>query len=407
MSLPPRAPAAGLSERILLLLLASVQVTHIMDFMVMMPLGPQLMDLFKIEPSQFGLLVASYTFSAAAAGIVGAFWVDRFDRRQALLFCYSGFLLGTLACALAPSYEMLLLARVLSGAFGGVSGALVMTVVGDVVPLERRAGAMGIVMSSFALASVAGVPIGLWLAAKWSWHASFLLIVGVGSVMWLVCLFRFPSLRGHLTADSGRRGVALAGLKELVTNANTLTAMGFMSLLVLGHFMIIPFLSPTLVANVGVKIDELSWFYLVGGLASLMTASLIGRLADRHGRLRLFCVTIAGAIVPIYFITNQGPASLFTVLLLAAAFFTFAGGRFVPGQAIITSAVPQRLRGSFMSLNSSVRDMAAGVASLVGGSIVAKDAVTGKILHFPTLGWIAISASLLSILVGARVRPVS
>ncbi|WP_170157087.1 MFS transporter [Roseimicrobium gellanilyticum] len=405
---PQKSPVpTGLSERLLLLLLATVQFTHIMDFMVMMPLGPQLMRIFQIEPHQFSLLVASYTFSAAMAGLIGAFWVDRFDRKQALLFCYAGFILGTLACALAPTYHTLLAARVISGAFGGVSGAIVLTVVGDVVPLERRAGAMGIVMASFAFAAVAGVPVGLWLAAIWSWHAPFIIIVVVGCILWVTCLMIFPSLRGHLTEGGHVRGQALAGLRELVTNGNTVTAMFFMTLLVLGHFMIIPFLSPSLVSNVGLQEHELSWVYLVGGFASLCTSPVVGRMADKHGRLRMFVVTIAGALAPIYFITNQGATPLFWVLVLAALFFIFAGGRFVPGQAIITSAVPARLRGTFMSLNSSVRDMAAGLASLLGGHIVARDAITGKILHFPTLGWIAIGASLLSIFVASRVKPVS
>jgi predicted MFS family arabinose efflux permease len=404
---PTRAPESGLSERVLLLLLATVQFTHIMDFMVMMPLGPQLMRIFVIEPHQFSLLVASYTFSAGIAGLIGAFWVDRFDRKQALLFCYAGFILGTLACALAPTYHTLLMARVLSGAFGGVSGAIVLTVVGDVVPLERRAGAMGIVMASFAFAAVAGVPVGLWLAALWSWHAPFIIIVVVGCILWVTCLLYFPSLRSHLAAVGQGRAQAIAGLRELLTSRNTLTAMLFMTLLVLGHFMIIPFLSPSLVSNVGLQEHELSWVYLVGGAASLVTSPVVGRLADKHGRLRMFMVTIAGAVVPIYFITNQGVTPLFFVLLLAALFFIFAGGRFVPGQAIITSAVPARLRGSFMSLNSSVRDLAAGGASLLGGHIIARDALTGKILHFPTLGWIAIGASLLSVFVASRVKPVS
>lgn len=409
-SLPPDPEIQvrpGISERLLLLLLATVQFTHIMDFMVMMPLGPQLMRIFQIDPGQFSLLVASYTFSAAIAGLIGAFWVDRFDRKQAMLFCYAGFILGTLACALAPTYHALLAARVISGAFGGVSGAIVLTVVGDVVPLERRAGAMGIVMASFAFAAVAGVPVGLWFAAKWSWHAPFIIIVGVGTLLWITCLMIFPSLRGHLNAGGHVRGEALARLRELVTNANTLTALLFMTLLILGHFMIIPFLSPSLVSNVGLQEHQLSWVYLVGGFASLCTSPTVGRLADKHGRLLMFSVTIAGALVPIYFITNQGITPMFWVLVLSALFFIFAGGRFVPGQAIITSAVPARLRGSFMSLNSSVRDMVAGLASLLGGHIITQDAVTGKILHFPTLGWIAIGASLLSILVASRVKPVS
>ena len=407
--IPPHQLAPPVSERLILLLLATVQFTHIMDFMVMMPLGPQLMRVFQIEPSQFSMLVASYTFSAAVAGLVGAFFVDRFDRKTALLFCYLGFVGGTLACALAPTYETLLAARLISGAFGGVAGSVVLTIVGDVVPLERRAGAIGIVMGSFAFASVAGVPAGLWLAAHWSWHAPFLLIVALGVCVWLWCLMRLPSLRGHLIAEHAGRRTAQAwdGLKELLSNRNTLTALAFMSFLVLGHFMIIPFLSPSLVANAGLHEHELSWFYLAGGLASLSTSALVGRLADRYGRLKLFCVTILGALAPIYIITHQDRTPLAMVMFLAVLFFVFAGGRFIPGQAIITASVPPKLRGSFMSLNSSVRDLAAGGASLLGGHIIARDAITGKILHFPTLGWIAIVASLVSVVLASRVKPVS
>lgn len=401
MSKPP------LPERPLLLLLAAVQFTHILDFMVMMPLGPQLMRLFEIQPHQFSNLVASYTFSAAVAGLLGAFLVDRFDRKVALLFCYAGFLLGTLACALSPSYETLLMARIVSGAFGGVSGAMVLTVVGDIVPLERRASAMGIIMSSFALASILGVPVGLWLAATWSWHAPFLIVVALGSVVWLVTLMRFPSLRGHLAAAGQHTKQAVAGLFELLTNRNTVTALGFMMVMVFGHFVIIPFLSPSMVANAGLAEKDLSYFYLAGGIASFLTSPLVGRMADRHGRLRLFAIMIVGALLPVYLITNQGPSPLAVIMVVAALFFVFGGGRFIPGQAIVTSAVPARLRGSFMSLNSSVRDLAAGAASLLGGHIVVKDALTGKLLHFPTLGWIAIAASLASVVLASRVKPVA
>jgi len=398
---------AELTELPLLLLLAAVQFTHIMDFMVMMPLGPQLMRIFELTPAQFSLLVAAYTFSAGIAGLAGAIMVDRFDRKHALLFCYGGFLLGTLACALAPTYHTLLGARIISGAFGGVSGSILLTIVGDVVPPQRRAGAMGIIMGSFSMAAVAGVPVGLWLAAIWSWHAPFLIIVAIGLIIWILCLLWLSSMKGHFADPDIAKPHVLAGVRTLLSTRNTLLALSFMVLMVLGHFMIIPFLSPSLVANVGLSEHELSWVYLAGGLASLGSSPLLGRLADRYGKLRLYMVTIFGALTPVYIISNQGPTPLATVLAVAVLFFVFAGGRFIPGQAIITSAVPASLRGSFMSLNSSVRDLAAGVASLVGGHIVAKDVLTGRLLHFSTLGWIAIAASLLSIVVASRVKTVA
>ncbi|CAN5911443.1 MFS transporter [soil metagenome] len=394
-------------ERTLLLLLAAVHFTHIMDFMVMMPLGPQLMRLFHIEPDQFSMLVAVYTFSAAIAGFAGAFFLDRYDRKQALLFCYAGFLLGTLGCALSPDYHTLLIARIVSGAFGGVSGATVLTIVGDIIPPQRRASGFGIVMTSFAVASVVGVPVGLWLAAKWSWHMPFLMIAGLGLFIWLAFWFKFPSLREHLSHVGSKSRQAYDGLKEILTSKNTLTALAFMVMMICGHFIIIPFLSPSMVANAGMKEEELSFIYLAGGIASLLTAPLIGKLADRHGRLKLYVLTILGALAPIYLITHQEPTHLFSILFIAAIFFIFAGGRFIPGQAIIASSVPARLRGSFMSLNSSVRDLASGGASLLGGHIIVKDMATGKLLHYPTLGWIAIGASLLSILIASRVKAVS
>lgn len=394
-------------ERTLLLLLSAVHFTHIMDFMVMMPLGPQLMRLFHIEPDQFSMLVAVYTFSAAIAGLAGAFFLDRYDRKHALLFCYAGFLLGTLGCALSPDYHTLLIARIVSGAFGGISGATVLTIVGDIIPPQRRASGFGIVMASFAVASVVGVPIGLWLASKWSWHMPFLMIAGLGFFIWLAFWYKFPSLKGHLSDVGSKSRQAYDGLKEILTDKNTLTALLFMVVMVFGHFVIIPFLSPSMVANAGMPEDQLSFIYLAGGIGSLFTAPLVGRLADRHGRLKLYVLMILGALTPIYLITHQGPTHLLSILLVAAIFFIFAGGRFVPGQAIITSSVPARLRGSFMSLNSSVRDLSSGGASLIGGHIIVKDMATGKLLHYSTLGWIAIAVSLLSIFLASRVKAVS
>lgn len=401
------------SERLLLLILAAVQFTHIMDFMVMMPLGPQLMRIFSLQPDQFSLLVASYTFSAGVSGFIGAMCLDRFGRKRALLFCYAGFLLGTLACALAPNYHTLLAARILSGAFGGVSGSLVMTIVGDVVPLTRRAGAMGLIMTSFSVASVVGVPVGLWLAAHWSWHAPFIIIVVSGAGVWLMAARLLPPLREHLTAAKAASAHAkepaphpLGGLRELLTTRNTLLALLFGTLMVFGHFIIIPFLSPSLVANTGMAESELAYIYLVGGVASLLTAPWIGRLADRHGRTLLFAIMIFGALAPMYGVTHLGPAPLWLILIIAAAFFTFAGGRFVPGQAIITSAVPMRLRGSFMSLNSSTRDLSAGLASLLGGHIIEREASSGRLLHYNTLGWIAIVISLISLVAVRWVKAV-
>lgn len=391
----------------LLLLLSAVQFTHIMDFMVLMPLGPLLMRLFVIEPDEFSLLVAVYTFSAGVAGIVGALFIDRFDRKSALLFLYGGFIVGTVACALAPGYHSLLVARVVSGAFGGVAGSMVMTIIGDLVPPEKRGAAIGMVMGSFSLASVVGVPAGLWLAAKWSWHAPFLLIAGSGLVVWLVVWVLFPSMGGHIevVGVEGRR--MLDSLREVLSHGNAVAAMLFMMCMVFSHFIMIPFLSPSLVANAGLAEGDLFLFYLAGGVASLVSSPLVGMLADRVGKQWVFVVVVVLGAVPVYLIANLGEVSLGVVMVLAAVFFMFAGGRFVPGQSIITGAVPAHMRGSFLSLNNSVRDFSAGVASLVGGQIVVRDLASGRLLHLPVLGWIAIGVSLVSVWLMVRVKAVA
>ena len=170
-------------ERIILLLLASVNFTHIMDFMIMMPLGNFLMPHFNISAQQFSFLVAAYTFSAAAASFFAASLVDKFDRKNLLLFAYGGFLLCTLLCAVSVTYEMLLSARIAAGVFGGLIGAQVLSIVADLVPFERRGRAMGMIMAAFSAASVFGVPFGLYLSKFFSWHAPFYFVVAMGAAL--------------------------------------------------------------------------------------------------------------------------------------------------------------------------------------------------------------------------------
>src|SRR2546430_2677746 len=187
-----------LSERSLLLLLAMVQFTHIMDFMIMMPLGPQLMRELHLGPGHFSALVAAYTISSGVVGLLAAPFIDRFDRRQLLLFAYAGFGAGTLACALSQNPDTLFTARALSGAFGGLSTSMVMSIVGDVVPAGRRAAGVGIVMTAFSAAAAVGVPFGLQLAQHFHWEAPFFMLAGIAGVVWAMGFPRLPVPLGRL-----------------------------------------------------------------------------------------------------------------------------------------------------------------------------------------------------------------
>jgi MFS transporter, DHA1 family, inner membrane transport protein len=392
----------GISERWILLLLAAVQFTQIMDFMVMMPLGPQLMRELAISPQQFGALISSFAITAGLVGLAAAPFIDRFDRKKLLLVCYAGFAVATLICGLSHTPGMLLFARALCGAFGGVSGATVMAIVADVVPPERRARGMGVIMTSFSVAAALGVPLGLKLAQWCRWEAPFLVVAGVAAVVW-ICLWRsLPPVRGHLGGEVGSVRVFMMLLKD----GNAWRGLALMTAMVFGHFTIIPYLSPYLVGNVGMPENYLFLVYLTGGMVTIFSGPWVGRLADAHGRFQIYLVLVAGASVVIWMLSHSGHREVWQVLILAGLFFMFASGRFIPGQAVISLAVPASRRGAYMSLVGCARDLASGITTAIGGAVVMKGP-GGSLVHFDRLGWLAISVSVGSLLIFRKVRSVA
>jgi predicted MFS family arabinose efflux permease len=385
----------------LLAVLAGIQFTHIVDFMIMMPLGPQFMSLFGIGPRQFSFLVSSYTLSAGIVGLVAALFVDRFDRRHALLWLYGGFIAATFACGLAPGYGWLLAARAAAGAFGGVLGASVFAIVGDVIPESRRGAAMGTVMSAFSLAAVAGVPIGLVLANAYGWRSPFVLLSAVSLVILLFARRCVPRIRHHVQHAQGRS--ALAQLAEVVSHRNHLRAFALTAVLTLSAFTVIPFISPYMVANVGLTLDELPLIYLAGGLMTLFTARLIGRLADRHGKRRIFSATALLSLVPILLVTHLPVAPLSVAITITSLFMVLVSGRFVPAMALITASVEPRLRGSFMSVHASVQQFASALATLAAGLVITRGA-DGTLSHYGRVGWVAALATGVAVLIALTLQ---
>ena len=404
--LAAQAPAAappGPRELPLLLTLAAVQFTHIVDFMIMMPLGPQFMRLFAIGPQQFGFMVSAYTFAAAASGFVAAFWIDRFDRKRALLWLYVGFIIATALCGLAPDYPLLLAARVVAGAFGGVLGGLVFAIVADLVPYRRRATATGIVAAAFSLAAVAGVPLSLWIAAQFSWRAPFLALAGLSVVVGIAATRLIPSLAAHVT--SGSRRQPLAQLRAIFGVPNHRRAFALMIVLTCSVFSVVPFVAAYNVANVGVSEADIALIYFAGGATSLVTAQVIGRLADRYGKKRLFVILALLSLAPILVVTHLPPMPLRWVVPLSVLFFVFVPGRFGPATALVTGSVEPRLRGSFMSFNASIQQLASGVASLVAGLIIGR-AADGTLTHYGIVGWLSVACTLACLWLVHRVRVV-
>lgn len=393
------------SERLLLLTLAAIQFTHILDFMIIMPLGPQLMRFFGIGSQQFSLLVSAYTIAAGILGFGAAFIVDRFDRKKVLTVAYTGFIAGTSACAIAPTYGLLLVSRVLAGAFGGMLVSLVFSIIGDIIPEKRRGRATGMVMAGFSIASVLGVPAGLWMAAQFGWHASFLGLAAI-SLLVLAGITRWvPALNGHLNTSAAPMS-PLETITTVLANANQRRALVLTTVMMLGHFTIIPFISPYMVANVGFTEAQLAYIYFFGGCVTFFTAPAVGRLADRFGKPQIFSLFILLSLAPIFIITHLGRTALPVVLLITTIFFIVSNGRFVPAMALITSTVPPQTRGSFMSFNSCVQQLSAGLASFIAGIIISSSP-TGQLQHFDYVGYLAIGTSILCLWLVRRIRTVS
>jgi len=386
-------------EWALLLVLAGIQFTHIMDFMVMMPLGPQFMRLFDITPQQFALLVSIYTFSAGICGFFAAFVIDKFDRKSALMVLYAGFAFATLLCALAPGYAWLLAARAVAGAFGGVMGAVVYSIIGDAIPESRRGAATGTVMSAFSFAAVAGVPTGLFLATLSDWRAPFYFLTVVSALILIAVWKVVPAQREHLIHKRERN--PFKQLHAIFFNRTHLTAFAMIASLMFAGFSVIPFISPYMVANVGMKESELPYLYFFGGLATFFTARLIGKLADKHGKRKMFAWVAVASIVPIMLLTHLPKTSVVWAVAVTALFMVLVSGRLVPAMALITASVEPRLRGSFMSFNSSVQQIATGFAALMAGAIVSESA-TGELLNYGMVGLLASGATLVAIFFSSR-----
>lgn len=388
------------NEKILLALMAGINFNHIVDFMIMMPLGPMLIRLFGIEAREFGLLVSSYSFTAGLSGIAASFFIDRFDRKSALLFFFAGFIVSTVACALAPSYFFLLAARSLAGAFGGVLSSLVLSIVSDAIAYERRGTAMGVVMGSFSVASVLGVPFSLELANRFSWHAPFVFLGILSLTVWLLIFMIMPPMRGHLRAKEARHS-KWDTLANVARTPAQLWALVFMFSLVMGQFTVIPYLSQSYVANGGLPESKLSYIYLFGGICSMAAAPLVGWLADKTSKHAVFAASALLAMIPIFLITNMGAQPIWVLILISCSFFIAMSGRMVPAMAMVSSTATPEYRGSFMSFSSAVQNLSAALASFTGGLIVTFEG--GHFVHFEKVGYLAIGFSFLALLASRKI----
>jgi predicted MFS family arabinose efflux permease len=408
----PAAPATPASvaaispkrERQILIVLMLMSFTNILDFMIMMPLASHLMREFGISTAQFGLLVSAYAFAAATASLLMASIADRFDRKRALLFVYVGLIVGTLGCALAPTYAALMIARIVAGLFGGVQSSIAFSIVGDMVPDERRGRAMGMVMLSFSLSAVIGIPLSIYVASHGGWHVPFFALAAACGVLWFVAQRLVPSMRGHIRI--GEPMSLWQGYAELFRVPNHWWAFATTGLITLSGMMVIPYIAPSRIANEGLSEVHLSLFYLVGGAVTLFTRPLLGSLSDRFPRARVYYIMVLLSIIPIVLITHQLNANLWLQLLVSALFFIFVSGRFIPATALVSAASTPQLRGRLMSFNSAVQNLATGLAAAVGGVMLTTSS-SGYILGYEAVGYLSCIVAMASAWAAFKVRAVS
>jgi predicted MFS family arabinose efflux permease len=390
----PLRPKFSGYQKFVVALLAFLQFSIVLDFMIISPLGAIIMPDLDIGPQRFGEIVSAYAFSAGVSGLLAAGFADQFDRKRFLLFFYCGFIAGTALCALAPNYPLLLLARVVTGLFGGVIGSIVLAIAADLFPLQMRGRVMGVVQTAFSASQVLGIPTGLYIANLWSWHATFLAIILIAIPVVLIIVIYMKPVSGHLALkqdESPWRHLTGTLLVPRYAMAFATTA-----LLVTGGYMLLPFGSVYTVNNLGIPLTDLPTVYLVSGMFTIFAGPLIGRASDAFGKFRTFIFGCALSIVMVIVYTHLGRVSLVTVIVVSVLMFVGIFSRMIPSQALM-SAIPEvTKRGSFNAVSASVQQISGGIASVLAGVVVAQGP-GGDLQHFDRLGYIVVATTLLSL----------
>jgi predicted MFS family arabinose efflux permease len=390
------------NREFILILLAIINFTHIVDSMLIMPLGDIFISIFNINASQYSLLVSAYAIAAFVSSLAGIFILDKVDRRTALMVLYTGFSVATLCSALADSFMTLIIIRLATGFFGGMIGALLLSVISDLFMFKERGRAMGVLFAAFSVASALGIPIGIYLAALSTWQLPFIIIGTLGLLITLLIWFVFPSMNTHIKPDTGRR-IDFAPLISIFRDRNQMKALSAAFVLILAHFMIIPFISPYMIKNVGFTQEQISYQFLFGGIATVFSSPYVGRLTDRFGAMKIFGLMLLLSFIPTLIITQLGLVPVAVALIYTTLFFIFGSGRMIAPNTLITAAAPPELRGSFMSLKSATQQLAIGISAWLSGHIVIIGS-DGLYKNYQYVGYLSIVFGLFTIWLVSRIR---
>jgi predicted MFS family arabinose efflux permease len=392
MKKTPAPPFSGY-QKIVVAMLAFLQFAVILDFMIMSPLGALIMPDLHISPAQFGLVVSAYAFSAGLSGLLTAGFADRYDRKKLLLFFYSGFIIGTVWCGLAPTYESLLAARIFTGLFGGVIGSIVLAISTDLFPPQMRGRVMGLIQTAFAASQVLGIPVGIYLSNQWNWHVPFIAMAAFGLAGGLVVAWKMQPVNAHL--GKPQEHSAFMHLFHTVTEKRYLLAFAITALLTTGGFMLMPFSSAYIVNNMGIDLHHLPTVYLITGVCTIFIGPMIGRAADAFGKFRVFLFGTGLSIAMVLIYTHLGRVPLWMLVVVNTMMFVGIFSRMIPFQALSSTVPVQTQRGSYNAISASIQQLAGGLASVVSGHIVTQGA-DGRLQHFDTVGYVVVGTSLVA-----------
>lgn len=389
-------------QKFLIWVLALTQFTVILDFMVMSPLGDMLMKSFSLKPSAFGFAVSAYAFSAGISGLLTAGFADRFDRKKLFLFFYTGFIIGTVCCGLAHSYAILVAARIVTGLFGGVIGSIGMAIITDIFAMQQRGRVMGYIQMGFGGSQVLGVPIGLALANMWGWEAPFWMVAGLGVIIAVLIAVKMQPVTDHLKTQRDKS--ALMHLWHTLAKGNYRVGFASTALLSIGGFMMMPFGSAFAINNLGITNAQLPMLFMVSGVSSLVIMPIVGKLSDKIDKFKIFAIASIWMMFMCVIYTNLGVTPLLVVMACNILMMMGVMSRMIPSSAL-TSAIPEMVdRGAFMSINSSLQQIAGGVAAAVAGVIVTQKGKGTPLEHYNIVGYVIVGISILSILLLSRVN---
>ncbi|MET0290806.1 MAG: MFS transporter [Steroidobacteraceae bacterium] len=399
------APAAPLQftgyQKSVIAMLAFLQFAVIIDFMLMAPLGALIMPALDVTPAQFGTVVSAYAFAAGISGFLTAGFADRFDRKKLLLFFYAGFIFGTAWCGLSRTFESLLIARIVTGLFGGVIGSIVLAIATDLFAPQQRGRVMGFIQTAFAASQILGIPVGIWLSNRWNWELPFLALAVLGVTVGIVIALAMRPVNEHLKARQERS--PFAHLWHTLIEPRH--ALSFVSVLFLatGGFMLMPFSSAFTVNNLGIDLEHLPIIYLVTGIATIFVGPLVGKAADSVGKLRTFYIGTTITVVMVLIYTHLTSSTLLTITVINVVLFIGIFSRMIPFQALMTQVPDQAHRGAFNAVNASLSQLAGGLAAVVAGHIV-QQGTDGKLHHYEVAGYVVVGTALLACVLLSRIE---